>query len=372
MIKKMNIMNYKIKFLLLIFFGIGTISLFAQNYSARKKVKRNFKVTEETTLEITNKYGNIHLMPWEKDSVKITIDVEVRSNKTKKLNKTFEYIDFEFTNTPYYIIAGVKFSDNANSFIEEINDITNAIFSNNTTTQIDWFVYLPDDLEITIKNKFGNIYMTDHRGKVSIELSNGDFKANNFSNNLDLKLDFGNANINRIENAKISFSYGDFILSEARFLEFSSKSGIMDIGKLGVLELNSKRDRFTIDELSELKGTAYFTYITVREGITSADLNMEYGELNLENIPSNFTTLDIASNYGEILFETRLNDSYILEIDYDESTRLNLPADFEKYLSVSTIDKEQERYRKRGTLGKNSGKKIKVAIAAGAVTIKSE
>ncbi len=309
-------------------------------------------------------------MPWKKDSVSIDIFMEVKSNKMKKINKILDFVDFNFTATPFYIIADVQFGENVNSFLEEINDLANALFSTNTSTQIDWFVNVPQNMDISINNKFGNIYITDHDGEVKINLSNGDLKANNLSNKLELEVNFGNVNINQIDHAKVDFSYGEFSLNEGDFLEINSKSGEMDIGVIRKMELTAKRDKYSIDHLAEIKGQSSFSYITVRNDLKYADVKMEYGELNFENITADFNNFDITSNYGDILFETQNNNSYFLEIIHNEATRLNLPLEFSSSLNKTNIkNNDVEIFKTSGTIGKSNSKKIRINITAGEFTI---
>ena len=123
-----------------------------------------------------NKYGDIHLIPWEKDSVVFEIDFSVTSNKQAKVDKIFDYVDFDFKATAYYVIAQTVF-EGQNSFWREMADVASTIFSSGTNTRIDYTVYFPAGNDVRIENKFGNIYTTDHTGKVDITLSNGDLKA---------------------------------------------------------------------------------------------------------------------------------------------------------------------------------------------------
>ena len=49
---------------------------------------------------------------------------------------------------------------------------------------------MPASITVTFENKFGNIYSTDHNGKITVKLSNGDFKANNLSGDVNLDFSF--------------------------------------------------------------------------------------------------------------------------------------------------------------------------------------
>ena len=78
----------KYKFLLIVACSI-VVQLNAQVFTKSKKINRSFKINSETSLQITNKYGNIHLVPWEKDSIKMEINLEFKANKASKINKLY-------------------------------------------------------------------------------------------------------------------------------------------------------------------------------------------------------------------------------------------------------------------------------------------
>ena len=103
----------------------------------------------------------------------------------------FEHkINFEFSNTKYYIIARTQLKQDQNAFWAEVSDLANTIFSGNNKTQIYHFIFMPASITVTFENKFGNIYSTDHNGKITVKLSNGDFKANNLSGDVNLDFSF--------------------------------------------------------------------------------------------------------------------------------------------------------------------------------------
>ncbi len=247
----MKIMKYKILTGLTVFVFLIPLGLRSQVYERSRQETHTFKVYNETSLEVYNKYGNIHLFIWDKDSVKIKIDVQVKANKESKADKIFEYINFDISNTKYYIMARTQFKQR-NSFWSEVTDLANTLFSGNNKAQIDYFIYMPKDMQAKFENKFGNVYATDLSGVVRFKISNGDFKANNLKGHLDLKLSFGNASINRIVSANMNISYGELELESADELILESKSSTFNIQKLGSLNLTSRRDKFNIDEIGSI------------------------------------------------------------------------------------------------------------------------
>jgi len=363
-------MRYKTIFFLSVYVFLWPMILNAQPYERSSEETHSFKVFDQTTLEVYNKYGNIHLFPWETDSVKIRIELNVKANKESKVDKIFEYINFEFSNTKYYIIARTQLKQKG-TFWSEVSDLANTLFSGNNKAQIDYYIYLPKDMQAKFENKFGNIYSTDHTGMFEVNISNGDFKANNISGYLDLDLSFGNATINSIETGKFIINYGELDLGKANELVLESKSSTLNIEKVGSLSVHSKRDKFKIDNLNTLTGETSFSYFTLKNFTSDLTMKTSYGEIKLEEINSNFKAIDLTSTYTDILFVLPKQATLSVDITHSEATGIIYP---DKYngLKTESIDKKEDIVKTSGVIGNvsNPPNKIKVMIKSGNLTFK--
>jgi serine protease inhibitor len=124
--KKVSVMNYRILtfFILFIFAYEYTVS---QEYSETIHETRSYKVSAVTTVDITNKYGKIHIHPWDKDSVRFKIEVIVEADTRSKFEKLKEGIDFQFTGTEYYVMAKTEVGSKYTSLLDELKGLTKVI-----------------------------------------------------------------------------------------------------------------------------------------------------------------------------------------------------------------------------------------------------
>lgn len=363
-------MKYKIILFLLVYAFLWPLLLKAQPYERSSQETHTFKVYDQTTLEVYNKYGNIHLFPWEKDSVMIRIELNVKANKESKVDKIFEYINFEFSNTKYYIIARTQLKQKG-TFWSEVSDLANTLFSGNNKAQIDYYIYMPKDMQAKFENKFGNIYSTDHIGLLEVNISNGDFKANKIAGRLELDLSFGNASINSIDEGVININYGELELKRTDELVLKSKSSTIHIEEVGSLKIDSKRDKFKIDELGSLSGESSFSYITLKDFTSDLKMQTSYGELKLEEISTGFNGIDLSSNYTDISLALPKQTSLAVDITHSEATVIIYS---EKYDGIKTeiLDKKEDISKTSGVIGSdpNPATKIKIMIKSGNVTFK--
>ena len=307
--------------------------LSGQTYENTRSLREAYRISPSVEVQVINKYGDIHLIPWEKDSVVFEIDFAVTSNKQAKVDKIFDYIDFDFKATAYYVIAQTVF-EGQNNIWSEMADVASTIFSSGTNTQIDYTVYFPAGNDIRIENKFGNIYTTDHSGKVDINLSNGDLKGHIFSGPTRLKIEFGNVSIDQIVNANISLGYAEFNLEKAGEITFETRSSKVYLNTCEILHLDSKRDRYYIKSAGELAGEAFFSYLSLDKVTSKINLKTNYGDFKLLDVSEASIRMDFSSQYSDITLY--LDNEHLYEFDITRDDRSQVIS------SVNIISKKEE------------------------------
>jgi hypothetical protein len=340
----------------------------AQTFEKKTQVSRSFYASQETEIQISNKYGNIHLVPWDKDSVMFRIDLTVRAGKEARVDKLFDNIDFEFTGTRYYVIARTLFRQS--NLFTSISDMTSSLFNTTNNVQIDYLVYFPGKNPVRIENKFGNIYSTDHYGDLYIQLSNGDLKLNSTYGKTRIGIEFGNAFIKSVEQGDFTVNYGELELDEATALTLNSKSSRVTITHAGDLFVTSHRDKYFITTASTIKGDLFFSYFNVKEMTGESDLKSSYGSISLQAIPSDFKYIGLNSEYSDIQLLFDHGASYSLEILHTGKTNLSLMPGIITTQKELT-DKDEDQYRTWGYAGKNeeNAPAVRINMKAGSVSI---
>ena len=328
---KTHLLNYK--YLALSVFLAAGLALNGQVYESSRTVREAYKVPPTAEVQVINKYGDIHLIPWEKDSVVFEIDFSVTSNKQSKVDKIFDYVDFDFKSTTYYVIAQTLF-EGQNTIWSEMADVAGTIFSSGTTTRIDYTVYFPVSNAVKIENKFGNIYTTDHDGKVDIRLSNGDLKAHSFNGATRLNIEFGNVSIDQILNATVTLGYAEMNLENAGEVSFESRSSKIYLTDVKLLNLNSKRDRFYVTSAGEITGESFFSYLSLDKVTKKINLKTSYGDVKILDVGESFQKMDFNSEYTDLTFY--LNDRHLYEFDITRDEKSSVIA------STSILTKKEE------------------------------
>jgi hypothetical protein len=360
----------KLVFSLVLLFGLhASVLVFGQTVEKSKTLSRSFALGSDTEIEISNKYGNIHLITWKKDSVRFEIELKVKGPKQSKVDKTFNYINFNFQSTKYYIIVQTVFE--GSSFWNDVSDLTGTVFSSNTKTTINYTVYLPADALLKIVNKYGNIYATDHSGKVDIELSNGDLKAHHFSGNTTISTEFGNSSIAKIDEGKLNISYGELYLDVAGNLQLETKSSEIHLTAANKLQIDSKRDKYFIQEVNSLSGSSYFSRIAIQQINHSISFNTKYGDVDIKGYSDDFVTFKMKTHDTDLTLHFTDDKQYELKMVVDGETQVYYSSDITNIKSKDLNDKEKH-IEVDCVVGENTSKVIPMTInsQAGSLSLK--
>jgi len=367
--KKRNNMKYKSGILFIIVLLAINFPLHSQPFERTKSQVKTFPVTKDCSVQISNKYGDVQVVAWDKDSVKFEINVKVANKKEDDAIKKINNIDFNFTSTPYYVIAKTVFLDSKNSIISDLGDMASSLINSGNYVNITYIVSIPSSISLSIENKYGNVYTTNHSNAFQLTLSNGDFKANNLTGDNKINVSFGNAAINEISKGKIEASYAEFEIKKAGKLSIVGRSSKFNFGNAESLELDSKRDKFYVDTLYYLSGETDFTYFNAGILKSQLNLNTSFGNLLLQGLSSDFKSIIIVSSYTDISLTIPSALSSAVDVTY-KKTDLSYPQTLTR-LQKDTLNDSSGTYKLKGSIGSDTAvtKNILLNTSGGSFTI---
>lgn len=336
------------------------ISIYGQTIEKSRTVTETFKLGPDTEIEIANKYGNIHLIPWEKDSIRFDIELMVRGTKQSKVDKSFDYIEFDFKTTKYYIIAQTLFAGN-NSFWSDVSDLTGAIFNSSTKTKIDYTVYLPAGAKLKISNKYGNIYTTDHSGNIEIALSNGDLKAHSFSGKAKIKSEFGNVNIKQIADGNLKISYGELHLEQAGRVIIESKSSKFYLDNIANMEIDSRRDKFYIKHIGYIHGLTNFTTVEIESLDEKLKMTTKYGDIDVQQFSDDVELFDLKADDTDVTLHFIDAKQYKLDVLVTDRTEVMYSSGI-KNISSKELDNEENQIKVDCVIGSDASRTVPIRI----------
>jgi hypothetical protein len=356
-------MRVAIQYRAWLFLALVLVSLngFGQDFRKNRIESKAFKVGERPELKITNKYGSIQLISWDKDSIKMEVSIEVRAKKEAKANETFNDLSIDFTQFQSYVESKTSF-DSEESFWGGMKEKTSSVFSSDNKTQVDYKVYLPGNTHLTIDNKYGDVFIGDHRGTTNIKLSNGDLKAGSFTGATTISLEFAYANIKSVENGTIYLDHRSEIkLDAGNTVKVDSRSSRLNFGDVSTLDLNSYRDKISIEKIGDVMLESSYSYFQV--GVLGKRLtaNMRYGSLDIDEIGPSVKKLNFTVENTDIGMIKPADRSITIEAIYSEQAGLYFPSELINKKTTKE-DEEQKLVKTIGMIGESFISPIKLNI----------
>jgi hypothetical protein len=356
--KKMNTLNMNCKLMLLFLFA-QCASIVSFGTEKTDKIFKEYKVTSSTTVEIINKYGKIQVIPWKKDSVKIEVEVTLRSNSDDRLERIQNNVDFDFIHTPGFISAKTIIGSRNTSVWTDISTLTKTMFSNGSNMTINYVVYMPEKNKLIVENRYGDVFTGPLLGKVKIDLSHGDLKASTYTNNFELTLKYGNASIRSVESGTVTLEYADLHLETAERLFVTSKSGEVKIDQVDHLRIQARRGEYTIKKVETLIGESLFTNLNIIQLSEKIVFECRYGNLYVYYLPSNFKDVRLVIKYADVNLTFSESSSYAIEVSHKNST-ITFPKD-KALLNTTSAESDEKLKLTTGVIGTSSGSLSKVS-----------
>jgi hypothetical protein len=361
-------MNYKTIILIIMSVLVGQ-SLQAQQVSEKRTFEKSVAVNKSITVEIYNKYGNVHITPWDKDSASITAEVEAFASNAAKLNKMMDGVSVNITETSYVIRAQTDFKNNFSVLIETFKGLTGEIIPFESSIEVNYYISVPAYINLKIENSYGDVYLEDILGELSLSIANGSFKANYINKASLMDLSFCDATINKINSGNINISYSDLLIKESGDLRMTSRSSRITLNNIAKLDANSRRDKFYIGDIELLQGVTYFTDFFIDKMTNEINLTLKYGSVNADIIDNKFSLINISAEYTDIALSFAAEASFYLDIKR-LSTFITLPERNTK-LQENMLNDEKKESITFGTVGKGPGDaKVKINAIKGTIKLR--
>lgn len=284
---------------LIVFFLIPAMACaegdFRGKYTKQKRVNKEFRVSPNDLLKISNSYGNIDIVTWDQNRVEIEVIVRTNGNDEEKVEKKLKEIDVIFNQSSGMVSAKTIFEkESGGSFLS-------ALFggSSNVNMEINYRVKAPVTNRVDLSNDYGSINLDKLEGDAQISCDYGKIMIGELhGNNNQLDFDYTrNSNIGYVKRAKINADYSEFTIDEAGTLDLSADYTDSNVLKVENLSFNNDYGSLKVERLKNIKGEG--DYLGIKLGLVygSLDINMDYGSLVVQKIMPSFKDIHINSDY---------------------------------------------------------------------------
>ena len=186
---------------------------------------------------------------------------------------------------------------------------------------------MPATAFLKLGNHFGNAYLGDLKANLTADISYGNLETGKLDGKQnDLKLSFGDFEIDNMISGKINVEYSSLELGRAGFLDLESSFSEIELGEVSEFILDSQYDGIELGSVDIISGEASFTGIEIGEVFNKIDLISSYGGIEIDRVSGSFSSIDIHTEFGGVKLGISSSASYKLDasasfgdIDFPES-----------------------------------------------------
>jgi hypothetical protein len=353
----MLIMNYKKQLLGLILLA-ATMSVSGQQFSDTKTLRKTFTVGENATVEVTNKYGDIHITHSPGDEVTVRAEITASSNTSDKLRNMMSDVEVSMTLAGESVVVQTSFAKGITPLFESLKGLTKNLINFESKLKIDYYIECPFRTALRITNSYGDVYIGDEIPDLTLRLSNGSLDAGVVRNAGLIELTFCKANVRSIDRGKLTLSFSELRTKETGDISLSSVSSKVWIDDGRKIDIDSKRDDLSLGETAVITGISYFSDIRIAGLAEEISLSMKYGNFSCEDVHDRFSLIDIKSSYTDVDLVMSEKASYNMEVRHTnafvslpgikpEPKETEISADDKIYLTTARFGGSPDRSRIR-------------------------
>ncbi len=253
------------------------VSLFAQNdndndndnkndnkkkyeFVKKKAVNKSYNVSSSDKLDIQNSFGSVEVHTWNRNEIKVDVDIEVSANTDALAQKIIDRIS----------VTDEK-GGNGIAFKTSMKDMNNQKGGNKdekSSMSINYTISMPAGNPLTVKNEFGSTIIPDFNGEVDLTSKFGSLTTGNLSSIKNINVEFGKATLANISSAPVNIKFSKAVISKLS----------------GAVKLN-------LEFCSNVR-------LSLDNNLSSLDLKTSYSTVNLKPQGGLSASYNISTSFG--------------------------------------------------------------------------
>jgi hypothetical protein len=276
-----------------------------------KKLTKSYPASNGDLLLISNSYGKIIVNTWDKNEVKVDVEIKVTASSEDKAAKLLDAVTITNGKTADQISfkTVIEKQESGNSWMS--SSYWSGGNNGQNKTDIFYTVYMPAKMAIYFKTNYTTIELPNLGGNITLNMNYGDLKGNNLTNKLNLRTNYTKVQFVSANDVTLSCNYGSV----------------------------------KIDNVNGLNGNLNYCSANIGTLSGTSTLSMNYsGGFKINSLAKDFKTLNINANYSgislnfedSIAFNFDVKTTYA-SLSYNDKVTITekTPAEGEKSYSTS-------------------------------------
>ena len=290
----------------------------------KKQVSKSY--TTSSNLKLDTRYSRVEFKTWEKDEIKLDVEISAESSKADKAQTIIDNITIDMTEGEDLLIAQTVFGD-----FFKFRKLSNSLF-NKGKVKIDYTIYLPATTQLDLILKDCRTFIAHHSGNIKLDITSGEFTAEKLSGENNFDIGGSYIKIAEINTVDIDIRNSEINIEEASEISGDSRDSQFKLGSINNLNIKSDRDKFDIKEIESLYGSSSLSKFDINYLGSEIDYNISFGHLFLFNIDYLFSFVKVGSKFGNLGFSFNSKANFDYEINhravkFDKTSAFDLKSD---------------------------------------------
>lgn len=316
----------------------GTNTL-AFSYDHVRTERKSFPVEMGAELQVLNKYGDISVGIGPSDSIIVKATIKCYSEKEEKLEQLKHVVRIHMSGGEDYVSVETDWN-HRNAFQKGWTDVRR-LFGANNKIEVYYDILVPEDTEIDIENRFGNVRLPDLKEKISVEVEHGNIYAKRLKEVKHLDISYGKLSATEITEGKIEAKFSRLRIKKAGQIEIIATGKEVQIDAVDELELTMRSGNVELEEVGEIKLSTNLSDIEIDHLKGKLSGSVKMGDLVVKHIETGFRGINLitALTDTELTFDQKIAFNYHLSLSGNKD--FVMPVENNSLEEETVIDKER-------------------------------
>jgi len=339
-----------------------------------KTINKQFNITSDGLVNLSNKYGKIDIKTWEQKSVRISVKIVVNAKDESAAQTTFDRININFYNSASSVGAETEIADKKSSWWDWGN--------NSDEFSINYEVYMPASCNLEVMAKYCDVFAAAIVGKGEFSIKYGNVKLDGLGEDSSIELAYGNGTIRKVRDLGVNLAYGNLDVGEASDVNIDVRYGNFGVERAGDIISESRYSNFKLGEIREFRNNGKYDnveigfaeevvcethYTNVQVGRLSRrlSLDMAYGSAKTMQVDAGFSEINLNGRYTD--FKLYMGNGVACTLDLTGNyADIRLPS---SGVTTSYDAQNGNSHQVRGTMGSGDKSTIIAHMSYGGITV---
>ena len=274
-------------------------------YTKTKTLNKEYSVSDNATLNVSNKYGNIVITTWNENTIDIKVTITTNGNDEAKVERRLEQIDVDFEGNSNFVSAKTIIEKNSKSWSFWGKN-------NNVNMQIDYLIKMPITNNTDLNNDYGAISIDKLEGRLNINLDYGKLHIGELLNSENnINIDYTNkSTIDYMKDGYINADYSTLHIEKSGRTKLNADYSHMSFGMVTNLDYNCDYGDLKIDDAGNIAGNSDYMQTSINKLRNRGDFDSDYGSIKIYKLGENLKSLEIETSYAQVKLGVNNTNSF--------------------------------------------------------------